>query len=152
MFQKNSPELSSLIELFAASSSPTWIVGDMNIHLKRATDSDSRKLAQLLETFNLSQLVREPIHALGGLLDAVIAPDEVVSNDVTVSDVGLSDHMLIHWSVTVSRPGVEYKTRLQRRWSTFNRDLLIQRLKVSELCCELDSRGTETATELADRY
>lgn len=57
---------------------------------------------------------------MGGLLDVVIAPGEVVSNDVTVNDVGLSDHMLIHWSITVSQPGVEYNTRLQRRWFTFN--------------------------------
>lgn len=42
-------ELSSLIEILAASNSPTWIVGDLNIHLERASDSDSRKLARLLE-------------------------------------------------------------------------------------------------------
>lgn len=46
------------MELLAATNSPTWIVGDLTVHLERTVDSDSRKFVETLET------VRESTHAL----------------------------------------------------------------------------------------
>lgn len=67
-------------------------------------DNDSQKLQQLLDGFNLGQLVREPTHVHEGLLDVVIAPVNGELNNVAVSEVVLSDHKLVHRSIAFAWP------------------------------------------------
>lgn len=68
-------ELSVFLESLAMFNCALLIAGDINIHLECPMDSDSQRLEQLMQTFNLQQLLQEPNHEHGGLLDVVITSD-----------------------------------------------------------------------------
>jgi len=55
-------ELTAVLEQLANYSCPVVVTGDLNIHLDVVDDRDTRRLAELLDTFGLSQLVSEPTH------------------------------------------------------------------------------------------
>lgn len=103
-------ELASLLESLSTFKCPIRMVGDMNLHLKRTNDRYTLKLIQLLDTFNLQQIVQEPTHDGGGLLDIVISPVEGNKHEVELVDTGLSDHRLVCWSLPVAQPHAEFKT------------------------------------------
>jgi len=71
-------------------------VSDLNIHLDVVDDRDTRRLAERLDTFGLSQLVSVPTHRDGHTLDAVItrADSALPVVDVRPSDE-YSDHSLV---------------------------------------------------------
>lgn len=63
---------------------------------------------------------------------------------------GLSDHKLIHWAISITRPSTTYTKILRRRWQSFSFEEFINRLKASQLCQPVDPG--RTATDLADCY
>jgi len=48
---------------------PLLVVGDLNVHLERSTDSPAIELVDLVADYGLSCRVATPTHVLGGLLD-----------------------------------------------------------------------------------
>ena len=80
------------------------ITGDINIHFERAADVNTCKVMETLESFVFHQFVGTPTHELGGVLDVIVAPSVHPPEDVVVDDVGLSDHMLVSWSVNLAPP------------------------------------------------
>ena len=88
-------EISTLFELLVTYSLPVIVTGDVNIHFERSKDSDTMKLVQILDSFDFEQFVKSPTHYLGGVLDVIITQTGLVPEDVVVTDVGLSDHMLV---------------------------------------------------------
>lgn len=112
-------ELSALLESLSTFNCAILIVGDANIHLERPTDLDSQKFDQLISAFKLRQLVQEPTHNHGGLLDVVVASEDRAPDDVTVVESVLSDHKLIHWTLPVTRPRPEYTKIVCRSWKHF---------------------------------
>jgi len=66
-------ELTAVLEQFANYSCPVIMTSDRNIHLDVVDDRDMRQLAELLDTFGLSQLVSVPTHNRNShTLDAII--------------------------------------------------------------------------------
>ena len=53
------------------------------------------KLVQILDSVDFEQFVKSPTHDLGGILDVVITQTGLVPEDVAITDLGLSDHMLV---------------------------------------------------------
>lgn len=144
-------EFSTLFESLATFNSAIMDAGDMNIHLERPTDADTQMFYQLTDAFRLRQLVCEQTHDHGGLLDVVLSSVDVV----TVSELGLSNHKLIHWSISTARSCPVYTKTLCRRWKCFNSDLFsvhckAQSVSGSPLCQPVDSG--RTATDLAECY
>ena len=87
-------EFRSYQEFLSTFSLPVTVTGDINIRLDRIADSNTAKFTSLLESFSIAQFVTEPTHQLGGLLDVVITGPDNTPQDLSVVDVGLSDHML----------------------------------------------------------
>ena len=75
-----------------------------------------RSITSLLEPFSVSQFVIEPTHQLGGLLDVVITGPDNTPQDLSVVDVGLSDHMFVTWSAKLRSPVPKYETASRRLW------------------------------------
>src|SRR6218665_762860 len=96
-------EFSALLATLASMSVPITITGDMNIHLERALDPEAVKYSTILSTYNFRQHVKTYMytHRIGSLLDHVITPESASPPDVLVTDVGLSDHMLLSWSINM---------------------------------------------------
>ena len=107
-------EFSRLFELLATYAAPVTITGDINIHFERTTDIDTCKLKKALTSFGFDQFVSSPTHELGGILDVIIAPCDHQPEYVTVVDVGLSDHMLVSWSVNMTPPLPDHVTTSRR--------------------------------------
>lgn len=69
-----------------------------------------------------------------GLLDVVIASEDGGPHEFGVVETGLSDHKLVHWTISAARPRSEYATVRRRRWLTFDQEQFIVKLKALALC------------------
>ena len=113
-------------------SLPVIVTGDVNIPFERSKDSDTMKLVQILDSFDFEQFVKSPTHDLGGVLDVVIAQTGLVPEDVTVTNVGLSGHMLVTWSINLAPSIPEYTKSFRRCWRNFKFEDFISRLQETE--------------------
>ena len=91
----------------------------INIHFERAADVNTCKVVVTLASFGFRQSVGTPTHELGGIFDVIVAPSDHPPEDVVVDDVGLSDHMLVSWSVKLAPPLPVYVRTTRRTWRTF---------------------------------
>ncbi len=85
------PEMSNLLTIFCTSSADVVILGDMNIHVDTPSCRSAADFLQLLDCFNLNQLVDVPTHCRGHTLDLVITNSALLTN-LHVYDLGVSDH------------------------------------------------------------
>ena len=60
-----------------------------------------KALGELIGGYSLIQHVKVPTHKSGNILDHILSPDVVSIDQVTVRDVGFSDHHLITCKVVV---------------------------------------------------
>ena len=93
-----------MLERLATYSVAVTITGDINIHFERVADVNSCKVVETLESFDFHRFVGTPTHELGGILDVIVAPSNHLPEDDVVDDVGLSDHILVSWSVKLAPP------------------------------------------------
>jgi hypothetical protein len=102
-------EFTQLLEL--TISEKCIIAGDINIHCDKKDDRHTRQLNNLLEAFNLTQMITEPTHKKGHTLDVLIARiEDTKIGDVEISDIELSDHYLLGFSVECEATRSYYKT------------------------------------------
>ena len=106
----------------------------INIHLERDTDPNAIKLRNLLESFDMIQFVSEPTHQLGRTLDVIIAGVANKPQDVTATDVRLSDHMMIMLSACLSPSAPVYTTKTKGLWKNLDIDRFHTRLSDLALC------------------
>lgn len=86
--------MSNLFTTFCTSSADVIILGDMNIHVDTPSSPFAAEFLQLLDCFNLNQLVDVPTHTRGHTLDLVITNSAPLTN-LQVYDLGVSDHKAI---------------------------------------------------------
>jgi len=65
-------ELTTLFDVLVTYSADIVITGDFNIHVDKENNSHTRKLNDLLSSFDLVQSVTGPTHLAGHTLDLVI--------------------------------------------------------------------------------
>ena len=58
-------EFEILIERLISTSSKFVLVGDFNLHINNPADSYVNEFLQLLSTYNLTQLTKQPTNAKG---------------------------------------------------------------------------------------
>jgi len=109
-------DLSDVFDRLSTFVEPLFVVGDLNIHLEQTKDTSASQLVDLLANYGLVCRVTVPTHDLGGLLDIVASRDDLPPPPVDVIDVGLSDHRLLRWPVSMSRPAPVYTTTVVRPW------------------------------------
>ena len=88
-------EFTKFLGALTAFVTPVTIVGDVIIRLVRQTDSDVNTFLELHSSYDLKQFVTQPTHNPGWLFDVVITFDSNAPQELSVSDVGVSDHSLI---------------------------------------------------------
>ena len=123
-----------MIERLALMSGVIAITGDINIRLDRPTDPHCVQFNEPLDSFGLQQLVVQPTHRLGEILDVVITQGGFTGPIPEVRDVGLSDHSCILWLLNVSRPAPVYNRIECRNWKSFNIDSFRNDPSLSALC------------------
>ena len=87
--------MSNLLTTFCTSSADVIILGEMNIHVDTPSCSFATEFLQLLDCFNLKQLVDVPTHNL----DLLITNSAPLTN-LQVYDLGVSDHKAISMDLT----------------------------------------------------
>src|SRR6267154_1394597 len=95
-------ELSDL--LYKGSLGSRFIIcGDLNCPGPSGSEGlVGKDLAELIDGYSLTQHVHGPTHNSGNILDHILTlKDGVVVNDVTIQNVGLSDHSFIKCNIAV---------------------------------------------------
>ena len=106
-------DISSMIERLVTLGGPVYLVGDFNVRFDRDDDPIADQLQLLFDSAGLSLRPTGPTHLLGGVLDVVVASDPV---DVSLVDVGLSDHQLLSWRLPLLRSSPLHATVSSRPW------------------------------------
>ncbi|ESO12371.1 hypothetical protein HELRODRAFT_158881 [Helobdella robusta] len=100
-------ELTSVLEHLFALGDGLIVAGDFNIHIERPGDTHSINLLEIFDSFQLTNVVNEPTHNLGGTLDLVASTPDTSLSNCRVDPSGVySDHGLINvlFSVSVRLP------------------------------------------------
>ena len=109
-------ELADLLDRVVSLVEPVFVIGDLNIRLDRRDDPTSQRFTELLTSYGLVCRVSVPTHNCGGLLDVVVSRVDLPSPSVDVVDVGLSDHRLLRWSASLTKPCPVYSSVVRRPW------------------------------------
>lgn len=142
-------KFATILRWLAIFKSFILVAGDVNFHRERLPDAESQKCCQL-DAFRLCQLGTEPTHDHGELLDVVLTSAEEGIDDVMVSQSGLSDPKVIHWTISTARPSTTYMKILCRRQKSVTFEEFITRLKALQLCQPVNP--CRTITDLTECY
>jgi len=74
------------------------VAGDFNIRLDRPDDYHSTHLLDILRAHGLQCHVKSATHDRGGILDIVATRADLTAPEVSVLEVGISDHRLLRWT------------------------------------------------------
>jgi len=85
-------ELSDVLDRIATFVDPVLLVGDVNIHLEVPTNANTAQFVDVLAAHGLVSRVTSATHDLGGILDVVASRVDLLSPDIDVLEVGLSNH------------------------------------------------------------
>ncbi len=98
-------EFATFLEEILITSGNLVILGDFNFHVDNPNNPLARKFLNMLESFNLSQLVTASTHQSGHTLDLVItrSGDTLVSS-IDIFNPAISDHEAIFVNLTVKKP------------------------------------------------
>jgi hypothetical protein len=95
-------ELSDLID--SGVLGPSYIIcGDLNCPGPVGSRGQiGRELAEMIDGYCLTQHIKDPTHQSGNILDHILSSDETLSiQNVSVDDVGISDHFLVKFKMTM---------------------------------------------------
>lgn len=154
-------DLSETFDRVAGYCDPVYIVGDLNVRLDRTDDVSSQRLTELLGVYGFAVCQTGATRVPGGIIDVVATRCDLTPPDVTVYDVGLSDHHLLQWSVPMTKPSPPVVSVVCRPWHLLNVDTLRAGLSASRLCqpdnwldCSIDQLAelyTRELTSLLDQ-
>ena len=114
-------DFSEYLSTLLPTQNKLFVVGDFNFHVNIPDDPDTIKLQDLLETFNMTQFVKEPTHISGNTLDFVLT--RTSDNLVHSIQVGsqFSDHFAVHCKLNLQKPGYAKNLVTYRKLKAINR-------------------------------
>ena len=112
-------EFVSIIPKLMVTSDTVLIAGDTNVRLDRPAELPAVSFAQVLMNFQLRQHVVDPTHSLGSVLDIVVSHEDLCLDKPCVEFVAFSDHLLVKWTLNVSKPDIVLRTAKGRDWKAF---------------------------------
>ena len=136
-------ELAELLDRLSVSTNELVLAGDVNIRLEREADPDAAEFHDLIAGYGLTQHVSGATYDAGGTLDVVCTQHDLPTPTVNVVDIGLSDHRLLLWTTSLSRPPPVYVKSVRRAWRSFDLDQFHTDLQMSPLCDERAWQGLD---------
>lgn len=142
-------ELSNLIES-GALGTRYIICGDLNCPGPGGTRGlVATELLELMDEHSLAQHVHDATCSSGNILDHVITSGgNMVVDDVSITDVGLSDHSLVTFSAHAPVTQTTVVTQSYRNWRRVDLDLFKQGMLASSVCTSPASTADSFATQL----
>ena len=127
-------EFSRLLErILGEHSERLLIVGDLNFHLDDSCNSPATQFKDILEAFNLKQLVKGAIHVSGHTLDLLITSDKSLVKHVVVRDPALSDHYVVYCNLCLQKPRFVKNVVNFRKLHSTDMDSLREEIRSSSL-------------------
>ena len=139
-------EFPDMLEHCNLIDNSTVILGDMNFHYDKPNQNNTRRMINLLDTFDLVQSVKEPTHNRGHIIDWVVhRSEDTIIKSTTVEQELSSDHYCVVCSLDIKLPSVPEVHRVTRSLRSIDMDAFKQDLSaVTPVCCptveELNSR------------
>ena len=116
-------EFAIFLESLISLPGQLLILGDVNFHLEDTSASQTREFLELLDVFNLKQLVNKPTHRLGHTLDCIITEESVdLVEDISVHAPWISDHSLVAFTLSLPKPVLSSKHITTRNWKSLDLD------------------------------
>ena len=106
-------QLPNLLDYVNSLTGHVCLVGDMNIHFDNPLQSLTKQTLSTLSLYGLVQVINEPTHRCGHIIDWVIVrPDDDIHRKSTVTDSLESDHYCTksYFNISVSKPSTIYRT------------------------------------------
>ena len=106
-------QLPDLLDYLSNLPGFVCLVGDMNIHFDNPLLSLTKQTLTTLRLFKLDQVINEPTHSCGHIIDWFIArPDDDIHRKSSVTDSLRSEHYCTKscFNVSVSKPSTLYRT------------------------------------------
>ena len=128
-------EFADYVETILSSNEQLLILGDFNIHIDVAGDSDANKLSDFFESVGLQQHVEQYTHVQGHTLDLVISrrSDNIIEDSPCV-DRFLSDHGTVLFSLKSTKPSLLEKTISYRKLKSIDMNSFQSDLAATDLC------------------
>ena len=113
------------------------IIGDINLHFDNPNETYCKRFIDLLEVRNLTQLIFEPTHKAGHILDWLITRNEKHDSimKIRVKDLCISDHFLITFTIDFKKPKRPVKEIMSRNMRAISYDDLSFDLALSCATC-----------------
>ena len=127
-------ELSDILGRLVVLPDPVFLVGDINIHQERLDDPHANRLNEIITAHGLESRPLPPTHILGGVLSVAAQRSDPQYSEVSVVDVGLSDHHLLRWTRASTRLAPVYRSCVGRVWRSFDVEVFREALSKSRLC------------------
>ena len=141
-------EFGNFLEQNASSSGKIIIVGDFNFDWSNSKNPDSTHMREMLDSFNLEQLVNEPTHISGHTLDwVVLRSDDNIASRTTISPP-FSDHHCVNVILNMKKPPLPTKVISFRQYKKIDTDQFISDLEESDLI----KKPAYSLEELIDQY
>ena len=121
-----SEQLSTLLQ----TTKNLIICGDFNIHIKDCTSNEVLLFNSTMEAFGLTQLVDQPTHTNGNILDLIFI-SEIGDSKVTSLEIGpmISDHRIVIMELSKARIQINRKTIEVRKTSDVTTDEFMSEFK-----------------------
>ena len=125
------------LDSYTVSLSNFLIIGDINLHFDNPNETYCKRMIDLLEIRNLTQLILEPTHKAGHTLDWLITRNEKHDSimKIRVKDLCISDHFLITFTIDFKKPKRPKKEIMSRNMRAISYDDLCFDLALSCATC-----------------
>ena len=142
-------EFSSFLERQIILPGELLLLGDFNIHIDDPNDYYAKEFQSLLETFDLTQLVRQATHKDGHILDLVITKSTcILVKDIYVTPPWVSDHSIVHIKLSIDKPVLVTKTITCRKW----KDIDINSFRHDISCSKMLAYKGDSVSDLVSCY
>ena len=115
-------EWGRFIDSQTLTSGPLIVMGDLNFHVDDASNVDASRFSESVNSVGMVMHVRGPTHKKGHTLDIVLtrSADEHLIRNVTVADMGLSDHYAVSYILNICQQHTGMTNIKYRNFRTVN--------------------------------
>ena len=145
-------EITTLLESVATFQSEVIISGDFNIHVDDSNDRHGRRLLDILDSFDMVQIISAPTHKGGHTLDLIITRRNSPPRGFRVDPPVYSDHGLTLCAFPPVNFAVRHRSKDVRFWKRLDRESFRQSLLNSRLCDGAEALSTMSPAALFDLY
>ena len=107
-------EFGEIVTSLLQENSQTIIIGDFNVLWNLTECTDTKKLNDILNTLDLTQVIDFPTHNAGNVLDWIIHKEQQNCIHNLTKLEFLSDHCIIEWTMKKA-PSIQEKREKQTR-------------------------------------